>query len=83
MHIERVDSGYRSAMSVQSSLVMWPIYTYGTAEQKDKYLPDLAAGTKIGKSFHPHTQHYQYRIPSTSKLSNIHRLLRLDGAQPW
>lgn len=53
MHIERVDSGYRSAMSVQSSLVMWPIYTYGTAEQKDKYLPDLAAGTKIGKSFHP------------------------------
>ena len=37
----RVDSGYRSAMSVQSSLVMYPIYAYGTQEQKDKYLPSL------------------------------------------
>jgi glutaryl-CoA dehydrogenase len=46
--IEGVDSGYRSAMSVQSSLVMWPIYTYGSEEQKDKYLPSLAKGTKIG-----------------------------------
>jgi hypothetical protein len=36
-----VDSGYRSAMSVQSSLVMWPIYQYGTQAQKDKYLPRL------------------------------------------
>jgi hypothetical protein len=39
--VERVDSGYRSAMSVQSSLVMWPIYQYGTQAQKDKYLPRL------------------------------------------
>jgi glutaryl-CoA dehydrogenase len=46
--IERVDSGYRSAMSVQSSLVMWPIYSYGSEEQKQKYLPDLAKGIKIG-----------------------------------
>jgi glutaryl-CoA dehydrogenase len=37
----RVDSGYRSAMSVQSSLVMYPIYAYGTEEQREKYLPDL------------------------------------------
>ena len=37
----RVDSGYRSAMSVQSSLVMYPIYLYGTDEQKEKYLPRL------------------------------------------
>ena len=36
-----VDSGYRSAMSVQSSLVMYPIYLYGTDEQKEKYLPRL------------------------------------------
>jgi len=36
-----VDSGYRSAMSVQSSLVMHPIYAFGTKEQKDKYLPEL------------------------------------------
>ena len=46
--VERVDSGYRSAMSVQSSLVMYPIYTYGTDEQKKKYLPNLASGKWIG-----------------------------------
>ena len=42
--IERVDSGYRSAMSVQSSLVMYPIYAYGTEAQRRKYLPKLATG---------------------------------------
>ena len=46
--IERVDSGYRSAMSVQSSLVMHPIYAYGTEAQKEKYLPKLATGEWIG-----------------------------------
>ncbi|MFL2767137.1 MAG: acyl-CoA dehydrogenase [Paracoccaceae bacterium] len=46
--IERVDSGYRSMMSVQSSLVMYPIYAYGTEEQRKKYLPKLAAGELIG-----------------------------------
>lgn len=46
--VERVDSGYRSMMSVQSSLVMYPIYAYGTDEQRKKYLPSLAAGTSIG-----------------------------------
>lgn len=46
--IERVDSGYRSAMSVQSSLVMHPIYTFGTEQQKQKYLPKLASGELIG-----------------------------------
>jgi glutaryl-CoA dehydrogenase len=46
--IERVDSGYRSMMSVQSSLVMYPIYAYGTEEQRQKYLPGLAAGDLIG-----------------------------------
>ena len=46
--VERVDSGYRSMMSVQSSLVMYPIYAYGTEEQRQKYLPGLAAGTLIG-----------------------------------
>lgn len=46
--IERIDSGYRSMMSVQSSLVMHPIFTYGTEEQREKYLPDLASGKKIG-----------------------------------
>ena len=46
--IERVDSGYRSMMSVQSSLVMYPIYAYGTEEQRIKYLPKLATGELIG-----------------------------------
>ncbi len=46
--IERVDSGYRSMMSVQSSLVMYPIYAYGSEEQRRKYLPGLASGDLIG-----------------------------------
>ena len=46
--VERVDSGYRSAMSVQSSLVMYPIYTYGTEDQRKKYLPKLATGELVG-----------------------------------
>lgn len=46
--VERVDSGYRSMMSVQSSLVIYPIYTYGSEEQRMKYLPKLARGEWIG-----------------------------------
>jgi glutaryl-CoA dehydrogenase len=46
--VERVDSGYRSMMSVQSSLVMYPIYAYGTEAQREKYLPGWPAGNMIG-----------------------------------
>jgi len=46
--VERVDSGYRSAMSVQSSLVMHPVYTYGSEDQRRRYLPKLASGEWIG-----------------------------------
>jgi len=46
--VEAVDSGYRSMMSVQSSLVMYPIYTYGTEAQREKYLPKLATGEWVG-----------------------------------
>merc|ERR1739844_194216 len=46
--VERVDSSYRSTMSVQSSLVMYPIYDFGTEAQRQKYLPSLATGEKIG-----------------------------------
>jgi glutaryl-CoA dehydrogenase len=46
--IERVDSGYRSMMSVQSSLVMYPIYAYGTEAQRERFLPGLATGNLIG-----------------------------------
>ena len=48
MELERGDSGIRSAASVQGSLVMYPIYRYGTEEQKKKYLPQLASGDMIG-----------------------------------
>lgn len=46
--VERVDSGYRSAMSVQSSLVMFPIYAYGSEPQRERFLPKLASGELIG-----------------------------------
>ena len=46
--VERIDSGYRSMMSVQSSLVMFPIYEYGSEDQRMKYLPKLASGSLIG-----------------------------------
>ena len=46
--IEAVDSGYRSAMSVQSSLAMYPIYAFGSEEQKMRFLPRMAAGELIG-----------------------------------
>lgn len=46
--VERVDSGYRSAMSVQSSLVIYPIYAYGTDQQRAKYLPKLVSGESVG-----------------------------------
>ena len=46
--VERIDSGYRSMMSVQSSLVMYPIYAYGSEAQRMKYLPKLASGEFIG-----------------------------------
>ena len=46
--VERVDSGYRSAMSVQSSLVMYPIHAYGTEAQRQKWLPKLATGELVG-----------------------------------
>ena len=46
--VERIDSGYRSMMSVQSSLVIYPIYAYGSEEQRKKYLPKLASGEWIG-----------------------------------
>ena len=46
--IERVDSGYRSMMSVQSSLVIYPIHAYGNEQQRQKYLPRLCSGDLIG-----------------------------------
>lgn len=56
--VERVDSGYRSVMSVQSSLVMHPINAYGTEEQKEKYLPRLGNTAKLP----PLTQTYRVQV---------------------
>jgi glutaryl-CoA dehydrogenase len=53
--VERVDSSYRSAMSVQSSLVMHPINQFGSEEQKEKYLPRLAKGELVGPSWYGNT----------------------------
>jgi glutaryl-CoA dehydrogenase len=50
--VERIDSGYRSMMSVQSSLVMYPIHAYGSEDQRQKYLPGLAAG-RVDRLFRP------------------------------
>lgn len=65
--VERVDSGYRSALSVQSSLVMYPIYEFGSEEQKEKYLPKLASGEQIGL--------FQIKQP-LDLMRNRYRLLR-------
>ena len=67
--VERVDSAYRSAMSVQSSLVMTPIYEFGSEELKQKWLPALASGEVIGcfgltsDSTHTHTARRSGRTP--------------------
>src|SRR5258705_4989084 len=61
--IERADSGYRSMMSVQSSLVMYPIFSYGTEAPPRKYLPPLAQGELIGRFRLDRTQH-RYRSPA-------------------
>ena len=81
--IERVDSGYRSAMSVQSSLVMHPIYAYGTEEQRARWLPELATGEVIGcfgltepdARLRPR-RHDDARAPRR-------RRLRASGAKTW
>ncbi|CAO3623433.1 unnamed protein product [Cunninghamella blakesleeana] len=81
--VERVDSGYRSAMSVQSSLVMHPINAYGTEEQKQKYLPDLAKGTKIGcfGLTEPNHGSDPSSMETTAKKVNGHYVL--NGSKTW
>jgi len=81
--IERVDSGYRSAMSVQSSLVMHPIYTYGTEEQKNKYLPKLATGELIGcfGLTEPNHGSDPSSMESVARLEGDHYVL--NGTKTW
>ena len=81
--IERVDSGYRSALSVQSSLVMHPIHTYGTAEQRERYLPRLASGELVGCFGLTEPDFGSDPGGLTSRARKVTGGYRLSGAKNW
>jgi len=81
--IERVDSGYRSAMSVQSSLVMYPIYAYGTEAQRMKYLPKLATGEIIGCFGLTEPDHGSDPGGMVTRAEKVSGGYRLNGAKTW
>ena len=81
--IERVDSGYRSMMSVQSSLVMYPIYAYGTEEQREKYLPKLATGEWIGCFGLTEPDHGSDPGGMVTRAKAVDGGYRLTGAKMW
>jgi glutaryl-CoA dehydrogenase len=81
--IERVDSGYRSMMSVQSSLVMYPIETFGTEAQKRRYLPKLAAGELIGCFGLTEPDAGSDPAGMTTRAEPIPAGFRLNGAKTW
>ncbi|HET7714380.1 MAG TPA: acyl-CoA dehydrogenase [Bauldia sp.] len=81
--IERVDSGYRSALSVQSSLVMFPIHAYGTEEQRRKYLPRLATGEIVGCFGLTEPNHGSDPGSMESRAIKIPGGYRLTGNKTW
>jgi glutaryl-CoA dehydrogenase len=81
--IERVDSGYRSAMSVQSSLVMYPIYAYGSEAQRRKYLPKLASGEAIGCFGLTEPDHGSDPGSMVTRAEKIPHGYKLNGAKTW
>jgi glutaryl-CoA dehydrogenase len=81
--VERVDSGYRSALSVQSSLVMYPIDVYGTDEQKQKYLPRLATGELVGCFGLTEPDHGSDPGSMTTRANKVDGGWRLNGAKTW
>ncbi len=81
--IEAVDSGYRSAMSVQSSLVMYPIYAYGSEAQRQKYLPTLATGEMIGCFGLTEPDHGSDPGGMTTRATREAGGWRLNGAKTW
>ncbi len=81
--VERVDSGYRSAMSVQSSLVMHPIYAYGSEEQRHKYLPKLASGEWVGCFGLTEPDAGSDPAGMRTKATKIDGGYKLDGAKMW
>jgi glutaryl-CoA dehydrogenase len=81
--VERVDSGYRSAMSVQSSLVMHPIYAFGSEVQRQKYLPKLAAGEWVGCFGLTEPDHGSDPAGMTTRATAAPGGWRLSGAKMW
>ena len=81
--IERVDSGYRSAMSVQSSLVMHPIYAYGSEEQRMKYLPKLASGEWVGCFGLTEPDHGSDPGSMVTRARSVDGGFRISGAKMW
>jgi glutaryl-CoA dehydrogenase len=81
--IERVDSGYRSAMSVQSSLVMHPIYAFGSEEQRRRFLPKLASGEMVGCFGLTEPDHGSDPGSMATKASPVAGGYRLNGAKTW
>jgi glutaryl-CoA dehydrogenase len=81
--VERVDSGYRSALSVQSSLVMWPIYTYGSEEQRQKYLPKLASGEWAGAFGLTEPDHGSDPGSMVTRAKFVDGGYSLSGAKMW
>jgi glutaryl-CoA dehydrogenase len=81
--IERVDSGYRSVMSVQSSLVIYPIHAYGSEEQRKKYLPRLASGALVGCFGLTEPDHGSDPGSMTTRAAKISGGYRLTGSKTW
>ena len=81
--IERVDSGYRSMMSVQSSLVMFPIYQYGSEAQRVRYLPELARGDRIGCFGLTEPNHGSDPGSMETRARAVDGGYRLHGAKTW
>ncbi|MCR9123975.1 MAG: acyl-CoA dehydrogenase [Phyllobacteriaceae bacterium] len=81
--VERIDSGYRSALSVQSSLVMHPIFAYGTDAQRSKYLPRLASGEWVGCFGLTEPDHGSDPGGMTTRAKPVDGGYRLSGAKNW
>ena len=81
--IERVDSGYRSVMSVQSSLVMYPIYAYGDETQRKRYLPRLASGELIGAFGLTEPDHGSDPGSMVTRAEKVSGGYRISGAKMW
>ena len=81
--IERVDSGYRSAMSVQSSLVMYPIFAYGSEAQRKRFLPKLARGELVGCFGLTEPDHGSDPGGMTTRAEKVAGGYRLSGAKTW